>query len=176
MNERLPRLSLFVTGLWLGGSLLLFGVVAYSFSGIDRALQANAELRARAGFDPKDEAARKTSALWVYTGEQNRFYFGAWNSAQLVAGAAAVGIALLSRSRRAAVGCLLCALAIACVLAFYLAPEVTARGRALDFVPRVPPPEGLAGFQAFHRLYTSLEAAKMLLLFAAAWLSLGPRK
>jgi hypothetical protein len=170
---RAPAFAALLIGLWLGGSITLVAVVGYGFSGmIDRALAANPGLAARAGFDPKDEGAKKTSVLWVYTGEQNRAYFRGWNAVQIVLGTAATLAALVARSRKAAVVLLLAALGIACALAFYLAPEITARGRALDFVPRTPPPGSLAVFNVLHRLYTGLEAAKILLLAAAAWLAL----
>jgi hypothetical protein len=67
------------------------------------------------------------------------------------------------------------ALGIACVLAFGLAPEITARGRALDFVPRATPPPGLAAFERLHTLYTGLEGAKVILLAAAGVLTLRRR-
>ena len=51
----------FVLGLWLGGSIFLVGVVTYNFVGIGPSFEANEKLAARAGFDPEDEAAKKTS-------------------------------------------------------------------------------------------------------------------
>jgi hypothetical protein len=173
--SRLARFSSLLVGIRLGASVLIIAVVAYSFPGIDAALEANPELARRAGFDPKDEGARKTSTLWVYTGEQNRAYFRAWNQAQLVLGALTFLSALAaSRSKGLALS-LLGALAIAGVLAFFLGPEITSRGRALDFMPRSPPPPGLEGFQRLHQTYTVLEAAKVLCLAAAGFFSLRAR-
>ena len=53
----------FILGLWLGGSIFLLVVVTYTFVGIKPSFEANEALAARAGFDPDDEPARKTSVL-----------------------------------------------------------------------------------------------------------------
>jgi hypothetical protein len=162
-----------VLGVWIGASAAVLGVVGYSFPGIERALQANDALRARAGFSPRDDSAKKSSTLWVLVGELNRHIFAGWNRAQLVL--AAVALVFAARgARRTALALVAVAAVAVLVLTFYLAPEITARGRALDFVPRDPTPPEEAEFRAFHSAYTALEVAKTLAIAAAGVLTLGP--
>ena len=162
--------TVFVLGLWIGATVAVLGVVGYSFPGIDRALASNAGLEKGIGFDRHDTAAKKVSVPWVVVGELNRHYFVGFNRAQL--GLAVVALALSWRRRRS-FGFVLIALAAlaAVVLTFHLAPEITDRGRALDFVPRDPPPQGQAGFEAYHDVYTGLEAVKTVFLVVAAVLT-----
>ena len=157
-------------GIWIGASVAVVGVVGYSFPGIERSLESNEKLRARAGFEVGDVAKKKTSPLWVLVGELNRHYFRGFNTAQLVLAALTLALATLSRRRSVLILVAVAAL-ITVVLAFYLAGEITEQGRDLDFVPREPPPGQEAEFLKLHRVYTGLEAAKTLLLVGAALLT-----
>jgi hypothetical protein len=162
----------FLIGLWLGGSLLVLGVVGYSFPGVTRALAANDKLAARAGFDPANEAEKKTSVLWVYTGEQNRAYFPGWNWAQLALGLITLLLALWLGPSRAVVATVGVSLAIVLAMNFYLTPEIIRLGRELDFVPRDTPPPGMERFDTLHRAYTALDATKIGLLLIGAILAM----
>ena len=168
VENRAPLVLLL--GVWIGGSVAVVGVVGYSFPGVERSLESNEKLRARAGFEAGDVAKKKTSPLWVLVGELNRHYFRGFNAAQLVLAAATLVLAALSR-RRSVLILVTVAVAITAVLAFHLAGEITERGRELDFLPRDPPPRQEADFLELHRVYTGLEAAKTLLLVGAALLT-----
>ena len=105
---------------------------------------------------------------WVVTGELNRQNFSGWNLGQM----ALAGAALLCALRAGCRGALLSicvAGVLVLVLTFWLAPEITALGRSLDFVAREPPPVGLERFNQLHGIYTTLELAKVALLVVAAW-------
>ena len=163
-----------VLGIWLGASVLLLWVVGSSFQGVERAVVENEKLAQKAGFEPGDAAARKISVPWVVTGELNRQYFAGWNAGQLVLAGAALVLAARCRQRAAFMS--LCAAArIVLVLTFWLAPELTTLGRALDFVPRDPPPPAEARFMGIHRWYTALEIAKVVLGALAVKLGARPR-
>lgn len=169
---RSGKLSALVLGAWIGASVAMLGVVGYSFPGIARGIEANPRLAERVGFDPGADAPKKTSVPWVVVGELNRAYFFGWNRAQLVLAALALTAAAIDRRRAVAI---LAGIAAAIVLAltFHYAPEITERGRALDFVPRDPPPPALAEFESIHRLYTMLEVGKVSCLILAAALAFG---
>ena len=53
-------------------------------------------------------------------------------------------------------------LAIVVLMLAYLTPQIVSLGRALDFVPRDPPPPGMSRFWVLHAAYTSLEMIKLL--------------
>jgi hypothetical protein len=159
-----------VLGIWLGASILLLWVVGSSFPGVERAVQNNEKLAERAGFKPGDAAAKKISVPWVVTGELNRQYFAGWNLGQLVL--AGLALVCAARCRQRAAFLVLCfAGLIVLALTFWLAPEITATGRSLDFVPREPPPPQESRFMGLHRVYTGLEIAKVVLLVLAVKLS-----
>jgi len=163
-----------VLGLWLGASVMFLGVVGYSFPGIGQALRNNDKLAERVEFAPDDDVKKKSSTLWVLVGELNRTYFFGWNASQL--GFAALTLLVAMRDRRiGVVGLAGLAALIVVALTFYLAPEITEKGRLLDFAPRDPPPPELAEFQRLHWIYTGLEAGKVVLLFIAACVGLRGR-
>ncbi len=157
----------FLLGLWLGGSLFLVAVVTYNFVGIKPSLKINSELAARAGFDPDDEPARKTSVIWVFASELNRAFFTCWNPVQLGLGALVLAAIAVRCPRRGALITAGLAVGIVLVLTFYLAPQLVETGRALDFKPRDPEPPELAEFNLLHKVYSGLEIAKILLVVVA---------
>ena len=65
----MSRLLHIILGIWLGGSVVIGSVVAYSFSGIDDLFARNSRLEGVAGFTLEDINATKTSLLWVHSSE-----------------------------------------------------------------------------------------------------------
>lgn len=157
-------------GLWIGASVAVLGVVGYSFPGIERSLETNEKLKERIGFEPGDTNAKKASVPWVVVGELNRHYFAGFNWAQLVLAVAALALSW-KRHRSAAFLFIALAFSATVILTFHLAPELTERGRELDFVPRDPPPKEEIVFIASHRVYTGVELAKTVWLIIAAVLT-----
>lgn len=164
---RTERWLCLVLGAWLGGSLLVGGVVAYQLGGFEDLFARNPKLAERAGFTPHDEPAKKTSLLWVHASELNRVVIAKWNRAQLVLGAMAVVLAVVGGARRLTTALLVAVLALVAYLHFWAEPEILALGRQLDFVPRLPPPPELGRFQDQHRHYFGLEITRLLLLTLA---------
>jgi hypothetical protein len=176
---RTDRLSgamlVWLLGAWIGGSLVLGGIVAYNFAGLEALFDRNPALAAQAGFDVTDTAAKKSSLLWVHASELNRALFEYWNMAQLVLGLMAIGLAWRARSGWPVLALLALAWGLVVYLAWVINPEVVRLGRALDFVARVPPPPGLASFQRLHGTYFSLQLVQWLALLAASVLVLRRR-
>lgn len=164
---RTERWLCLVLGAWLGGSLLVGGMVGYQLGGFEDLFARNPLLAERAGFEPHDEPAKKTSLLWVHASELNRVLIAHWNRAQLLLGSLALVLAVAGGARPWVTALLVGVLILVGYLHFWAEPEIVALGRQLDFVPRLPPPPGLARFQAEHRLYFSLEVARLLLLTLA---------
>lgn len=161
-------LLLLVLGLWLGGSLVTGAVVSYNFAGFADLFGRNPALADHAGFDPTDTESKKTSLLWVHASELNRVFFEAWNRAQLILGALAVILALLSRAGRLVVATLAFALALVAAVHFTIEPQVVELGRQLDFLPRTPPPPQVEPFQRLHGLYFTAELARLALVSLAS--------
>jgi hypothetical protein len=171
---RTRALLILVLGLWLGGSLVMGAVVSYNFAGFPDLFERNPALAAHAAFDPADSAAKKTSLLWVHASELNRVFFAAWNRTQLVLGALALALALLSRAGRLTIALLALALVLVAWVHLGIEPQVVDLGRQLDFLPRDPPPPQVEPFQRLHGLYFTAELARLALVtLAAALLTLG---
>ena len=163
-------LLILVLGIWLGGSLIMGAVVSYNFAGFADLFERNPRLAERAGFNPADTEAKKTSLLWVHASELNRVFFHAWNRTQLVLGALALTLALAARARWLPVGLLVAALGLVAYIHFGIEPQVVELGRQLDFLPRTPPPPMVEPFQRLHGLYFSAELLRLTLVALAALL------
>jgi hypothetical protein len=162
----------FILGIWLGGSLIVGGVVSYNFSGFDDLFYRNPKLQAHAGFAPDDANAKKSSLLWVHSSELNRVFFEVWNRTQLVLGALAVLIAVWGGAGRWALGLLVAATVLVGLAHFFLEPQIVELGRQLDFLPRDPPPPMLEDFQRYHKIFFAAEGLRFGLLFVATLLVL----
>jgi hypothetical protein len=165
---RARTLLILVLGLWLGGSLVMGAVVSYNFAGFTDLFERNPALAERAGFDPADTEAKKTSLLWVHASELNRVFFHTWNRTQLVLGVLALALALLSRAGRLTTALLALAVALVAWVHLGIEPHVVDLGRQLDFLPRDPPPPQVAPFQRLHGFYFTAELARLALVTVAA--------
>ncbi len=161
------RLLVLFLGAWLGGSIVVWGVVVYNFAGIDHMLSRNPALSERAGFDPADEEGRKTSVIWVHSSELNRVFFESWCTAQLVLGAASLLVAF-AVGRGAVIAPLAVAAALVVYQTWFLVPDIVELGRALDFAPRDPPPPELAEFGKRHGLYLGVDMTRVVAVAVAA--------
>ena len=54
-------------------------------------------------------------------------------------------------------------LGIVLFLTVFITPRIVSVGRSLDFVPRVPPPDGLRTFGLLHATYTVLDGIQLIL-------------
>jgi hypothetical protein len=164
---RARALLILVLGLWLGGSLVVGAVTSYNFAGFADLFERNPALAAQAGFDPADMESRKTSLLWVHASELNRVFFDYWNRTQLVLGALALVLGLLSRSGRLVPALLFLALLLVALVHFGIEPQVVELGRQLDFAPRTPAPPQVGPFQRLHGLYFGAELLRLALVALA---------
>jgi hypothetical protein len=167
-RSRLRLLLVLSLGLWIGGSIVIWGVATYNFAGVANTLERNTKLAERAGFEPGDTVAMKQSVLWVHSSELNRWYFETWGYAQIGVAAVALVLAILARSKAWITCLVLIALGLAVYSALYLTPEIVGVGRSLDFVPREPPPETLPRFGRLHGISLAVDFGRGLLLIVAA--------
>ena len=169
-------LTALVLGGWLLGTLLVGGVAAENFFRIDRLLDSPSH----SSF--QDDVARlpagEARAMLRYlASELNRVYFYVWGWVQLVLGAACFAVAALKlKQKKLLIGFSLM-LAVVAVMAFYITPEIIEVGRSLDFVPREPPPPGMAAFGRLHAAYSILDLGKLLTgVWMAIVLARSPRE
>ena len=148
-------------GGWLLGTLLVGGIAAENFFLIDQLLDSSSHssFQNNVAQLPDGEAR---AMLRYLASELNRFYFHVWGWVQLILGAACLTLATLGLRRKKFFLGFSFMLAVVAVTAFYITPEIIAVGRSLDFVPREPPPPGMAAFGRLHAAYSILDLAKLL--------------
>jgi hypothetical protein len=171
------RWALFAVGAWFAGNVLVATVAAENFFTIDRLL---AESRNTAFLTEVERIGRPQSRdlLRYLSSELNRLYFQQWTIAQVAIGVSILWLIGFKAGSAKARWAVLAMLAIVAAGIVWLAPQIVAVGRGLDFVPRDPPPPALDRFWTLHAIYTGLELCKLVLgVLAAAWIGpwIGPR-
>lgn len=148
-------------GAWIGITVCMWFAATGSFSTLAGVLK---DSHPRLSEVTKPVGPDQTRAVLRYlASEINRTYFRAYGWAQVVLAAGLI-VLLLRRTPRdatslAVIGAMF---ALVLVLTFYVTPEIVSVGRALDFVPRVPPPPEMGRFRILHGAYTGLDGAKLL--------------
>src|SRR5262245_21291434 len=157
-------------GLWLMGTVVMAVVATENFYAIYRLLAAQpnptfAEYVGKFGYDPV------FNLLYYYSSELNRLYFQYWNLAQLAIGILALWLVVRVRGADRAKWTIVAMLAIVLFLTALITPRIVSVGRALDFVPRVPPPDGLRTFGLLHAAYTVFDGIELILgILVTVWL------
>ena len=165
--------AIFCMGLWLMGTICVAIVAAENFYTIDRLLKAGPNHAftvdiERLGYDQTREVLRYLSS------ELNRLYFQYWNIAQLAVGILSLWlVAKLVWAHKAKWG-IVAMLGIVLFLTALITPRIVSVGRALDFVPRMPPPDGLRTFGLLHATYTVFDGIQVILgILVTLWLVRG---
>jgi len=157
---------------WLTGTVGMAVVATQNFFTIDRLIEARAhpDLASaieRLSYEDTRELLRYLSS------ELNRLYFQYWSLAQLAIGILALWFVTklpmpqYSRAKWSIVAML----GIVLFLTVAIMPQIISLGRALDFVPRDPPPPRLRTFGILHAVYTVMDLVKLILgILVTIWL------
>ena len=155
------------------GTVAMAVVATQNFWAINRILQAqpNAKFNADVEKLGHDEVH---DLLYFYSSELNRLYFQYWNIAQLAVGIFTLWlVAKLVWAHKAKWG-IVAMLGIVLFLTALITPRIVTVGRALDFVPRMPPPDGLRTFGLLHATYTVFDGILVILgILVTLWLVRG---
>jgi len=160
-------------GLWLMGTVVMAVVATENFYTIDRLLHAQANSKfaadvARLGHDEARDLLRYLSS------ELNRLYFQYWNLAQLPIGILTLWLVGKERKAIRPKWGIVAMLGIVLFLTALITPRIVSVGRALDFVPRVPPPDKLRTFGLLHATYTVFDGIEVILgVLVTTWLVRG---
>lgn len=161
-------------GVWLTGTIAMAVVATENFYTIDRLLEAKPNPSfavdvEKIGYDATRELLRYLSS------ELNRLYFQLWNLVQLAVGILALWLVVKLPSASKPKWWIVWMLAIVLFLTVLITPFILSVGRAIDFLPRNPPPDALRTFGLLHATYTVLDGI-MLILGIMATLSLVREK
>jgi hypothetical protein len=167
------RLATFLIGAWIAGALFMVMVATQNFRAVDRLLASPAPAAAeRIQTLGGRDAARMF--LRYHSSELNRFYFATWERVQI--DLAFLLLLLLSRGNMA--DRLLCVAMLAIVLAgrWWLTPEITLVGRAIDWIPQAASDPQRDYFWKLHGIYSAAEVTKQLIGLALAIRLIKPTK
>jgi hypothetical protein len=153
------RIASFLLGLWLGGGLFMAWVATEGFRSVDHLLAAPSPVFA---IQIKALGPGVARALLRYqAAEQNRGYFETWESVQLILGAGFLFFLLFgSNEGKFSLLLLLLMLIITAAQHFVMTPELSALGRAFDFIPAGLPSVERNRFWMLHWLYIGSEILK----------------
>jgi hypothetical protein len=159
--ERSSLFAVAILAAWLALTVCMWFAATGSFGTVRRVLEGgNPQLTETA----KPLSTDQTRLLMRHAASEiNRTYFRAYGWAQLVLGAALLGL-LLRQSPRETTALVIVGVmaAVAAALTFYVTPKVIALGRQIDFVPRKPAPPEMARFRMLHGAFTFLDGLKLL--------------
>jgi len=152
-----------IAGIWLGLTLAMLFVATENFRGVDRLLEAPAKEAAAAM--QKLPAGMQRQLLRYQASEMNRYLFDWYGIAQIwLAAILLLNLLFATNGNKVALGLGAVLLALVVVERAVLFPEITYLGRLLDFVPRDLDSPVRSRFWSFHKYFTGLEIAKLLLL------------
>ena len=158
------RLACLLLGMWLAGSGYLGVVAAQNFLTIDRLLKEPRSSRATVEVEKLGGPEQARLFLRHYVGEQNRFYFQAWEITQMILGGALFLLLLFgTREGKLALLLVLAMLLLVFFLHFGVTPGLVGLGRELDFTPPIPDSPLRAAFRARHVMYSTLEVVKVVI-------------
>jgi hypothetical protein len=155
------RFAAFLLGAWLAGCLFMDMVATQNFRSVDRLLAApSPQLAERVHGMGGHDAVRVL--LRHQVAEQNRWYFETWEQIQMALGVALFLVLLFRAGRdRWMLFFTLLMLALVLIAHFFLTPEITRLGRAIDFVPPSTSSPDRARFWLLHGSYSASELIKL---------------
>lgn len=155
------RIVCLLLGAWIGGSLFMSAVATQNFQSVNRTLESEEpEVQKAVGQLGGSEAARVF--LRYHVGEQNRFYFVAWEYTQIALGGALLLVLVFgTHDRKWAIAISVLMLALVFVMRFSVTPSITALSRELDFLPAAADSPIRNQFRAWHTAYAAIEMTKL---------------
>ena len=171
---RTRLISIAIVSAWLAVTLCMWFVATRSFRNVGRVLASPS-----GEFEQTVETLghdRARAALRYLASEFNRSMFHTYGLAQIALGALLLILVWRATPRDStALGLSGAMLALALVLTFIIQPQIVTLGRAIDFLPRNPPPPQVSRFWMLHGAFTGLDGVKLLagLYLLVRWMARG---
>lgn len=159
MNTR--RLICTLLGMWIGASIFMAAVAAFSFRVVNELM-----VNPAAEMAPylKVLGAEKLRILFRYeAAEFNRALFDGWGFTQILIGLLIFGILLFgTKEGKLVLSLSFLMLMLTTGMHLLVTPSIIGYGRSIDFVAPEKEPEIRHRLNALHNAYTSLEGVKLL--------------
>ena len=156
------RISAFLLGVLLAGSLFMAFVATENFQTVSNILKSPPPQAEKMIRSLGDENARLM--LRYLAGEENRLFFQIWETAQLVLGLLLAALLFLTSKRRLLAGLAATMVILTVFQHFRITPELLWQGRSIDFVPVTAESTARQQFFRLHAAYGVIEAVKLLLV------------
>jgi hypothetical protein len=160
------RFACLVLGIWLGGSLLVAWLASVNLKVADR-LESQAKPAARLelkAMGPRSLALRRYQAS-----EENREYYKAWETAQIIGGCVFFGLMLFgSRESKLLLGGILMLILVVALERFVVSPALLGQGRLLDFADPATSTGESNRYWVLQMGYRATEGLKGLLILLLA--------
>ena len=174
MKMRFVLPLVFLLGLWSGCTVFMWQVAIQNFAVAESvASSGNVGLRTAVG---ELSQGSLRAAVRYQASEVNRLFFTRWGWIQIPLAAGVLLLAWFSGTGRTVVVLIGAMLAIAILLAGYVAPETAVLGRMMDFAPETDLPNVRSRFWTLHHAYTALDMAKFVLGLGAVVLAMRARR
>lgn len=154
--------AIFCMAVWLTGTVAMAIVATENFYRIDSIIDAQPNPAFASDIEKLGRDAIH-DVMYYYSSELNRLYFQWWNLAQLAVGILALWLIVRVPGTERAKWEVVAMLGIVLFLTVLITPRIVTVGRSLDFVPRVPPPDGLRTFGLLHATYTVFDGILLIL-------------
>lgn len=167
------RISAFLLGALLTGSLLMAFVATRNFQTVSAILKSPAPQA-----DPMIQTLGEENArllLRYLAGEENRLLFESWERAELILGASLAALLYFTRERKVLAGLAGAMVILTVFQHFKVTPELVWQGRLIDFVPATVDSAVRRQFSKLHAAYGMIEMVKLLLIIAIG-VALFPRR
>ena len=157
------RLTMLITGAWLGLTLAMLFVATENFRGVDRMIAGPSPEASRS---MENVPAAERRMLFRYlASELNRYFFDWYGIAQIcLAALLLLNLLFATNGNKWMMGISLAILALVVLERTVLFPEITYLGRLLDFVPAEVSNPARGRFWSFHNYFSVFEVVKILLL------------
>jgi hypothetical protein len=156
------RMSAFLLGALLAGSLFMAFVATGNFKTADQILKSAPPQAEKMIQLLGNENARLL--LRYQAGEENRLFFETWETAQIVIGLLLAGLLFLMGQPRVLAGLAAAIVILTVFQHFKITPELVWQGRSIDFVPVTAESTARQQFFRLHAAYGVMEAVKLLLM------------
>jgi hypothetical protein len=160
-------------GVWLAGTVFSAVGAAENFYTIDRLLENSGNSVFQAAMTQLGSPLGR-EVLRYLSSELNRLYFQWWNIAQMAVLVLVLWLVRPLPHSRRALGGVIAMLVIVMFLTLALTPPIVSVGRALDFVPRDPPPPQLRTFGLLHAAFSVFTLINLVLgTLVTLWIQKG---
>jgi hypothetical protein len=161
------RIACWLLGAWFVGSIAISRITSSNYAAVDRVLESPTPEIHRVAISRGRPLAR--SLMRYMATDLNRDYYTQWERTQIVLGLSIVVVLFIDSRKRALIILALAAMVLVAFQHYWVTPEILAGEQSRSFPDKNAPAISDLSLDRIKMLYTSVEIAKLLLLFALSF-------